>query len=478
MVSKKNLILVGLLLMTGCAGQRYIRPSVPKDTHEEESLSPEAKDTDETDEKKDRPEESLRIPEEAEAEEEQELVDFALAFDDLRPVAGSGKRVEVPTEMVRVLLLSGNSSYKVLSENSLSVYMGKGKRSRTVGKTVKIEHISDRYMKLKREKGKPFRVSLPCTLTTTENSNTVMIGGKKYRGSVIFDYVKRRGFSLINYLSVEEYLRGVVPLEIGSCRQEFMEALKAQAVAARTYTYRRIQSRQEKKWDLLPGVEDQVYGGVSGEQSVSDEAVSLTKNQVMLHSDTLINAYYHSTCGGSTADIRNVWRRSSDIPYLKPIEDTDKEGRCYCSESKQFKWREVWSIAEFSSLVNRYSEKTFKGSNTVYGRVKGIKIISRYGCGRVKECSIRTSKGKYSFGGDKIRFVFRRSAPGHPILRSSLLTGASVTKESVIITGRGYGHGIGLCQTGALRRALQGQTFPDILKAYYTGIRISEAVSE
>ncbi|MFW5960473.1 MAG: SpoIID/LytB domain-containing protein [Chitinivibrionales bacterium] len=477
MVSKRNLILVGLLLMTGCAGQRFIRPSVPKDTHEEESLSPEAKDTTETEGKRDRPEESLRISEEAEAEEEQELADFALAFDDLRPVAGSGKRVEVRTEMVRIILLSGNSSYKVLSENPLAVKMGKGKRSRTVGNTVKIEHISDRYIMLKREKGKLFRVSLPCTLTTG-NSNSVMIRGKKYRGAVIFDYVKGRGLSLINYLRVEDYLRGVVPLEIGSCRQEFMEALKAQAVAARTYTYRRIQSRQEKEWDLLPGVEDQVYGGIPGEQRVSDEAVSLTKNQVMLHSDTLVNAYYHSTCGGSTADISNVWRKSSDIPYLKSIEDTDKKGRCYCSESKQFKWREVWSIAEFSSLVNRYSRKTFKGSNTVYGRVKGIEILSRYGCGRVKECSIITSKGRYSFGGDKIRFVIRRLARGNPILRSSLITGASVTKNSVIITGRGYGHGIGMCQTGALKRALKGQAFLDILKAYYTGVRISEAVSE
>ena len=277
-------------------------------------------------------------------------------------------------------------------------------------------------------------------------------------------------FCLENLVNVEDYLSGVVPLEVGKGGAEVVEAIKAQAVAARTYTYRKMIDNAAAAFDLNATVADQMYGGANAESALCSKAIRDTRGIVMTSHDSLIYAYYHSTCGGRTANIEDVW---SKLPfsYLRSVNDENGWDGAFCSKSPSFAWEERWPIARLSTIVARFSSETFP-QNACSGDVRGVSIDSRFDCGRVRRCTVHTSKGDFSYGGDKIRFIFRRDLPGFPILKSSIITDVSLRDGNIVFKGKGYGHGVGLCQTGALGRARSGQNYLQILKAYYTGIDI------
>jgi stage II sporulation protein D len=196
----------------------------------------------------------------------------------------------------------------------------------------------------------------------------------------------------------------------------------------------------------------------------------MTAGQVMVNGDSLIYAYYHSTCGGKTANIEDVWNKAP-VPYLRSTDDADWHGGAYCASSGSYTWEEQWPLAQFSSIVNRYSKEAFP-QNQCTGNVRSLTVDSKFRCGRVRQCTVHTSTGDFSYGGDKLRFIFRRNAPGFPILKSCLITSVSVAAGTLTIQGKGYGHGVGMCQSGAMARARDGQSFKEILKAYYRDIRL------
>ncbi len=318
-------------------------------------------------------------------------------------------------------------------------------------------------------------IALPCTLWSTNEFNIVQFNAASYRGSMIIASERRGFFSVINYCDVEDYLRGVVPLELGNCGKQDMEAIKAQAVAARTYTYKKIQDSKNQAFDLMPDISDQVYGGVNAEKTVCNQAIRETRGLVLVdpsagQGDSLIFAYYHSTCGGRTANVEDVWDKPG-FPYLRSIKDCDDNGRPYCAESWSYSWEESWPIERISNIVSRYSRETFP-QNAASGTVRDIVIDDRYACGRTKTCRVKTTDGTFTYGGDKLRFVLRRNIAGFPVLRSAIVTDVSKNGGTIVVKGRGYGHGIGMCQFGAIGRARAGQSFEQILKAYYTGIEI------
>jgi stage II sporulation protein D len=312
---------------------------------------------------------------------------------------------------------------------------------------------------------------LPCTLRACVRPNYFEYGEKNYRGSVILSADGDNSFSVINALDVEEYLRGVLPLELGKRTLKELEAVKAQAVAARTYTYRMMRDHAGQSFDMLPTVSDQVYGGVSVEQPLCDIALKSTRGMVLVYGDSLISAYYHSTCGGMTARADEVWRKAPQ-PYLRSIRDVDSRGKPYCSISPQCTWEEKWSGSQFSALLARYGRATFPETMQFTGMITGMAVTSRYACGRVAACRIESTTGSVVYGGDKIRFALRRFTEGNPILRSANFTVMNAGRKEVVIQGRGYGHGVGMCQMGAIGRARQGQKFDEILTAYYPGTRI------
>ncbi len=206
------------------------------------------------------------------------------------------------------------------------------------------------------------------------------------------------------------------------------------------------------------------------ESPICDKAIVDTREEVLLYHDSLIYAYYHSTCGGRTANIEDVWNKAA-LPYLRSVNDENGWDGPFCSQSGSFTWEERWPLSRFTEIVSRFSRETFP-QNSCTGDVRDVTIDSRFPCDRVRKCTVHTSNGAFSYGGDKIRFVFRRDLPGFPILKSGIITGVDVTGGAIVIKGRGYGHGVGMCQTGAFGRARRGQKYDQILKAYYTGVTI------
>ncbi|MDO5575762.1 MAG: SpoIID/LytB domain-containing protein, partial [Fibrobacter sp.] len=295
------------------------------------------------------------------------------------------------------------------------------------------------------------------------------LGDKKYRGGFVLRSEKNGYFSVINVLPVEQYLRGVVPLEIGRLQANEIEALKAQAVAARTYTYKRIEERRGQPFDLTCTVADQVYGGARAEYPESDLAVRETENMVMVYEDSLVHAYYHSTCGGKTACIEEVWEKPP-YDYLKSMNDTDSLGNAYCASSRYFTWQEKWPERDFNTIVLRNLKKSFPQGKTGT-KVTVFKIDSLFTDGRVRMCTFGGAGWSQNVGGDKIRFILRRNGTDNAILRSANFK-ILEQKGTISVEGKGYGHGVGMCQVGAIGRARAGLGFEQILKSYYKNVSI------
>lgn len=477
-----------LILFGGCTSKQVlqIRPST-----ESQQKKPEKKPA--ASEKK---EIKDTLPRERPSAKEKEL-DFSLAFADIepeqpkeqkttQPLPQQGKK-EIPeikqistfpvsTNMVRIVLQQNRGKTVLYSPGTLAIHAFSRPWRSTCRGRISITGIQKKKSHSRVILGltsqKNIEVFLPCTLLAQSAPNYIELGDESYRGSIIVTAGNGNTFSVVNYCHVEEYLRGVVPLEIGKRTEKDIEAVKAQAIAARTYTYLKMLKRVEKPFDLMPTVADQVYGGVNAEDPLSNRAVLLTKDVVLTYGDSLIYAYYHSTCGKMTADIQDVWQKGP-FPYLRPVKDVDKNGNAYCLISRYYDWKESWSTYKLSSLIRIYGKKTFPNVPPLKGNIRGIKIIDRFPCKRVASCIIKTSSGTYSYGGDKIRFVLRRDLAGHPILRSSRFKIVNASGKQITVKGRGYGHGVGMCQMGALGRAQEGQTFDEILHAYYTGTSLA-----
>lgn len=482
-----TLAVLTLILFAGCAGfitpnPAGIRPSakIKKETSnnneseksEDESVKDVQKTLDSTTAVKEVNKTTVEVRDEGDAEK----LDFGDVFkDEYEEEARAAKKSDpciVETKKVRIELYRNRTKLSgtikgiapVVYKNQKKTYSLKGKIRILSGGpkgTLRLETSNSRFL-----------AHLPCTLSTANANTQFAFGTNKYAGGMIITKGKGTSFNVVNYLTVEEYLRGVVPLELGQRDIKYIEAVKAQAVAARTYTYMKIAARRDNEYDLLPTVADQVYGGVGVAYSVGDKAIRETEDIVAVYKGKLINAYYHSTCGGRTANIADVWNKKG-FPYLRSVSDKTSNGSAYCSASNYYRWKESWSGSSLSTILKKYSKSAFPKSAAIKGNVRSMAVKGSYDCGRASVCVIGTSHDNYKFGGDKIRFLLRRNIKGYPILRSSSFQVVSADNNHVKISGRGYGHGVGLCQFGALGRAESKQTYQTILKAYYSDINLS-----
>ena len=382
----------------------------------------------------------------------------------------------VPTTRVRVVLFENRKNFTFYSAGSVRFDDGVKRRGpwQSGRFTIAAGGRGEQAM-VTTASGARFRFSLPCTLAVENSYNYIDIEENSFRGGLLFT-AGDPGVSVINVLPVEEYLRGVVALEIGRRAEADMEALKAQAVAARTYTYKKIVERRSEPYDLQATVADQVYGGVNAEFRTTDKAVKLTDGQVMVWNDSIVFAYYHSTCGGSTADIEDVWDKPP-YPYLRSISDRDPKGAAWCAASAYSSWNESWSVDQLSQLLARFAPSVLS-AGTYKGTFKDLMILGHAGCGRISLLRILSSQGSCEVKGDKIRFALRRPAAGNPILQSARFSVTDVTRSRVSVRGSGNGHGVGMCQMGAIGRARAGMSCEQILKAYYTGIDIRRVRAE
>jgi stage II sporulation protein D len=312
----------------------------------------------------------------------------------------------------------------------------------------------------------------PLVVRPESDGAFVVWNGKRYRGELVITETDS-GSLVVNRLSMDDYLRGVVPLEIGNRTAAEVAAVQAQAVAARTYAYKHL--NDARAFDMYSTVQDQVYGGVDAEKPQADAAIMTTADVVVLYAGQPITTPYHSTCGGSTAGVSEVWYDQPDQPYLRPVSDkipgTD---HFYCDPSPRFAWTQGYDGPGLRAVIEKYLAVYTKAPKTGVGRITDIREQGRTSSGRMAALLVQTDSGAYTLRGNDIRFVLRD--PKGAILNSTYFSFTRETSggevSSLTVNGRGYGHGIGMCQWGAIGRARAGQNYRTILETYYPGTTI------
>lgn len=298
------------------------------------------------------------------------------------------------------------------------------------------------------------------------------IDGRPFRGELEIRAQGKNKLAVVNRLGMEPYLFGVVPREIGFSGPDMIQAIQAQAVAARTYAFSHLGQYGDKDYDLYASIMDQVYEGVKAERPLVTAAVWATRGRVLKHDDAYVKAYYHSTCGGHTEAIDDVWGKDPQ-PYLVGTGDDE-----FCSWSNYWDWKEVITRRWLDSNVSAFVRKFELGDPETLGRLRTLSVSARRATGRVDELVITFENGEVRTGGDRSRWAFGRPSRDSGILPSSSYTlqydtqGPAWTK--VTLRGHGYGHGIGMCQCGAIGRARAGQQYKEILLHYYTGATLDK----
>lgn len=268
----------------------------------------------------------------------------------------------------------------------------------------------------------------------------VFIGDRWYRGRVLVT-TSGNGVNAINYVDLEQYLYSVVGGEMPTSWP--LEALKAQAVAARSYVLYKRQQNQNPLYDVGGTTTWQVYKGLAEEAPSTQAAVDSTRYQVLTYNGQVIEAVFHSSSGGYTENVEDVWSRP--IPYLRSVQDYD-------AGSPVFEWTQTFSIDEVSRLMPSV------------GRIFSATPQRTTPRGRIQEIRMEGDRGAQVMTGNDLRNALS--------LRSTLFS-IAIAGDTVQITGRGYGHGIGMSQWGAHNMAQQGYSYQQILGHYYQGAQLA-----
>lgn len=309
-----------------------------------------------------------------------------------------------------------------------------------------------------------------------------VVNGDRFDGDLILRRNDDGTLSLINHLPVETYLRGVVPWEIGRPSEDALEAVKAQAIAARTYTYSHLGHWDALGFDLYADTRDQVYRGLTGTAEITDRAVRETAHRVAVHDGELIRAYYSSTNGGFGATLTDVWKKEGE-DYLRGQRDADDTGRSYCADSPHFRWTETWSARELGEAIREHLPAELGRTLSPWdiGAIEDVEVLERDASGRVQRLRITTDRDRFEVWGDRIRWVLAPARGRFSMLRSTMFTLERVERDGrlvgLIARGGGFGHGVGMCQTGALGRARAGQDAKTILRAYYRDVAVVDVRS-
>ena len=278
----------------------------------------------------------------------------------------------------------------------------------------------------------------------------IWVGGKRYSGLINIKNLKSEIF-VVNTLGIEKYLTSVVGSEMP--HRWPLEALKAQAIASRTYA---LKKTGNNLYDIDSTQSDQVYNGLESRTYKTNKAVKYTRSLVITHKNKLINALFHSSSAGMTENSEDVWRNK--YPYLVSVKDFDQK-------NPKLYWKKIFSNKDLQILFpNIGGIKEIEILDiTKTGRVKNIKLIGNYGSLDFSGTSLRKKMGLNS---TLFRFKFievNTNQENNKIKNSN---------NSLLISGMGSGHGVGMSQWGAKHLAMRGYKAKDILKHYYKYIQI------
>ena len=279
----------------------------------------------------------------------------------------------------------------------------------------------------------------------------IKVNGHPYRGAVEIVSDGKGRLTVINELELEDYVRSVVPAEMPHSWPP--EALKAQSVVARSYAVANRGRFGNDGYDLCATAACQVYDGVQSEKPSTDKAVDATRGEVLTFKGKPVSAVFHSCCGGQTDDAKDVWR-SGNTPYLRGV-----RARWCREECPFYQWKADISDDDLS--------RRLRAAGHDVGRVESLRITSHTGAGRAYEVRVTGSSGAATLQANAFRLIV-----GARLLRSTFWTGLSHVDGKWRFNGKGWGHGVGLCQWCAKVTAGQGYKYKEILTYFYRNTKV------
>jgi len=318
------------------------------------------------------------------------------------------------------------------------------------------------------------------------------IEDRVYEGEIEISINENKKINVIVTLPLEKYLCGVVPYEIGSDAP--LEALKSQVIAARSETVSALISGKYRgsNFDLCADVECQVFAGNNKRTPETDKAVVETKGLCLFYGEEVIGAYYASNCGGMSEDVENVWPdRSGPVPYWSAHFDSNEEliyepknnpedwinsnPDVFCNPSLHPELPE-WSKKNFRWQVEVTNDELSNNLNEIksIGELKQIKIMERGNSGRIIRAKFIGEMDFLELNSE----LDIRKIKKPPFRSSCFIFDKIISSDNSIIykfNGAGWGHGVGMCQSGAVARAFSGQTYEQILNHYFRETEIKSA---
>jgi stage II sporulation protein D len=321
----------------------------------------------------------------------------------------------------------------------------------------------------------------PGALTLTPGNGPIHVNGIEYRGSIRLLPTGGGRFNVINDIDVEDYLAGVVTREMYPTWP--LEAIKAQAVASRTYAlYETHEAGISRPWDVFGDQRSQMYGGLTGETGKSRQAVAQTQGIVLTYGPgdgTIFKAYFSSCCGGVTQAAADAFPGE---PYIPPLAE-QSHGAC-CNASKYFNWGPiVISKAELTRRFHLWAQRQSREMGRPIAEMNMANVyridlqqVNRYG--RPSRVLITDTRGvQFSWAAEQLRSAINTDAQPNSTLPSSFckINGDPNSSSVTFYEGHGFGHGVGMCQWCAEARAAAGDNFAQILVDAYPQAKLVRA---
>lgn len=376
-----------------------------------------------------------------------------------------GKRVQPPLKkssfdlpaqplqyaFIKILVLTGASETSVSTDGPYSILDGQRRvifaGDRLPPSKVKIQNGSI-LLGVQPLQANPIIVESP--------GHGVKVKGAHYGQAIEIWRDETGKLTLINDITIEDYLKGVLPSEVSPHWP--MESLKAQAVASRTYALFKMIENQDQRYHVSKDVLSQVYGGKNLEHTYTNRAVEETQGQIMVYQNKVFPAYFHSTCGGRTTQAEFIWP-------IEPHASLQGVECNFCWKSKHYRWSADFSRAEI--------EKNLNARGVKISGLREIVMGEKDATGRAKSFLLRTAKGDLPVHSNDFRLWVSPQK-----LKSTWILSIEKTKTGYRMKGRGWGHGVGLCQYGMKQLGEMGYSSDRILNYYYPAAQIVQYWSE
>ncbi len=346
------------------------------------------------------------------------------------------------------VLISKNNNLRIRSDRSIPLIIEGGFFSSKKIKGLTLKNEKNRkilYFDKNKQKKYDLKNNQQFQIRSFDGRG-VWVGQKRFSGKLNL-FVLDSEILVVNVLGIEKYLSSVVGSEMPA--QWPIEALKAQAIASRTYA---LKQKGNNLFDIDSTQKNQVYNGLESRTYKTIRAVKSTRSLVLTYKNKLINALFHSSSGGMTENSQDVWKNK--YPYLSSVKDFDKN-------NPKFRWQKKFSSNELIDLFPKIGGlKNIEILDiTSTGRVKNVKLIGVYGSDQISGVVLRKRLGLKS---NFVRFKFFEEE----------LNNKLPSKKGLIVFGQGSGHGVGMSQWGAKYLASRGQKAERILKHFYRGVQI------